>query len=123
MRAYGLIVSCDIAATNNDLGQFLVQVDRAQEELGKKCQIAVADSGYADTDDLEKVIQQGIRVIVPTQRIASGRKIGEFDKRNFRYDAAVDQYICPEHKPLRRGGLTRKRKGKIYQIVDKANCL
>jgi transposase len=120
---HGLIVSCDVTNTNNDLGQFSVQVDKAQEELGKKCQIAVADSGYADMDDLAKVDQQGIQVIVPTQMIASGREIGKFDKRNFRYDAEGDCYICPENKTLRYSGLTRKRKGKIYQISNKGDCL
>jgi transposase len=120
---HGLIVSCDVANTNNDLGHFSAQVDKAQEELGKKCRMAVADSGYADTDDLAKVDQQGIQVIVPTQMIASGREIGKFDKRNFRYDAEGDCYICPEGKTLRYSGLTRKRKGKIYQISDKGECL
>ena len=119
----GLVVSCDVAATNNDLGQFSVQVDKAQKELGKKCQTAVADSGYADTDDLEKIDKQGIGVIVPTQMVASGRQIGEFDKRNFRYDAGADCYVCPEGKILRYSGLSRKRKGKIYQIADKQDCL
>lgn len=120
---HGLIASCDVANINNDLGQFSVQVDKAQEELGKKCQIAVADSGYADTDDLAKVDEQGIQVIVPTQMIASGREIGKFDKRNFRYDAGKDCYICPGNNTLRYSGLTRKRKGKIYQISDKGDCL
>jgi len=122
-KRHGLIASCDVANTNNDLGQFSVQVDKAQEELGKKCQIAVADSGYADTDDLAKVDEQGIQVIVPTQMIASGREIGKFDKRNFRYDAEEDCYICPGNNTLRYSGLTRKRKGKIYQISDKGDCL
>ncbi len=119
----GLIVSCDIARTNNDLGQFSVQVDKAQEELGRKCQTAVADSGYADTEDLEKIDKQGVQVIVPTQMVASGRKVGEFDKRNFRYDAGTDCYTCPAGKILRYSGLTRKRKGRIYQISDKGHCL
>jgi len=119
----GLIVSCDVVNANNDLGQFSVQIDKAQKELGHKCQIAVADSGYADTNDLEKIDKQEIQVIVPTQMIASGRKIKEFDKRNFRYDTEGDRYVCPEGKILRYGGLSRKRKSKIYQIADKEDCL
>lgn len=119
----GLIVSCDVVSTNNDLGQFSQQIDKAQAEIDKKCQVGVADSGYADTDDLEKIDKQGIQVIVPTQMVASGRKIGEFDKRNFRYDAERDCYICPEEKILRYSGLTRKRKGGIYEIVNREYCL
>ena len=120
---HGLLVSCDVATTNNDLGQFSLQVEQAQHVLGRPCQTAVADAGYADTEDLAKVVQQGIQVLVPSQRVASGRKIGAFDKRRFRYDAAGDHYLRPEGKPLRYSGLTRKRKGKVYQIAHKADCL
>lgn len=119
----GLIVSCDAVNANNDLGQFSVQVEKAHEELDKKCQIAVADSGYADTADLEKIDKQGVQIIVPTQMVASGRKVGEFDKRNFWYDAGRGCYTCPEGKTLRYAGLTRKRKGKIYAIGNREDCL
>jgi len=119
----GLVVSADAVSVNNDLGQFSRQIDKAQEELGRKCQVAVADSGYAWTEDLGKIDKQGIQVIVPTQRIASGRKVGEYDKRRFGYDSVKDCYICPEGKPLRYGGKTRKRSGTIYQIENKETCL
>lgn len=118
----GLVVSCDVAAANNDLRQLSVQVEKAQEALGKPCATVVADSGYADMDDLEKVAKQGIQVLVPTQMLASGRKIGAFDKRRFHYDAAGDHYLCPAGKRLRYRGPTRK-KGKIYQIAEKEHCL
>jgi len=119
----GLVVSTDVASVNNDLGQFSQQIDKAQEELGRKCQVAVADSGYAWTEDLGKIDGQGIQVIVPTQRVASGRKVGEYDKRRFRYDPLKDCYICPEGNSLRYSGKTRKRNGKIYQIENKETCL
>jgi len=119
----GLIVSCDAVNANNDLGQFSTQIDQAKEVLGKPCQTAVADSGYADTEDLEKIDEQKINIVVPTQRIAKGKKTGEFDKRNFRYDAERDCYICPQNEVLLYNGVTRKRKGKIYKIANKESCL
>jgi len=72
----GLIVSCDAVSANNDLGQFSRQINQAKEVLGKPCQTAVADSGYAFAEDLAKVDEQKIKVIVPTQRLASGKEIG-----------------------------------------------
>jgi len=119
----GLIVSGDAVAANNDLGQFASQVEKANGEMGKQCQVAVADSGYAWTDDLAKVDKQGIQVIVPRQRAASGKAVGEFDKRNFRYDANKNCYICPEGEILRYSGVTRKRNGRIYEIRDRKICL
>jgi len=119
---HGLIVSSDAASVNNDLGQFSPQIDKAQAELGRKCEVAVADSGYAWTDDLGKIAGQGIQVIVPTQRVASGRAVGEYDKRRFRYDPLKDCYLCPEGNSLRYAGKTRKGNGKKYRIENKETC-
>lgn len=119
----GLIVSCDTVCANNDLGQFSPQINQAQQVLGKPCRVAVADSGYAFTDDLGKIDEQGIQVIVPTQRVASGKEIGEYDKRRFRYDAARDCYLCPQGETLVYDGLTRKRFGQTYKIKEVDTCL
>ena len=118
----GLIVSCDAVDANNDIGQFSRQIDQAQEALGQKCAVAVADSGYAWTDDLAKVDKQGIRVIVPTQRIVSQRAPGEFDKENFRYDRDRDCYICPQGAILRYGGVARKSYSRAYVIENRETC-
>jgi transposase len=118
----GLIVSCDAVSTNNDLGQFSVQIDRAKEVLGKNPQIAVADSGYAFIADLAKIDAQRIQIIVPTQRIASGRETAVYDKRNFRYDREEDCYYCSQNKKLIYNSLNRKRFGKKYLIEKVENC-
>ena len=114
----GLIVSGDAVSTNTDLGQFSEQIDKARLELGKQCQIGVADSGYAWTDDLGKIDKQGIQVIVPTQRIASGKKVGEFDKRNFLYEAESDCYTCPSGEVLKFSGLDKKSNTRIYRLEE-----
>jgi len=118
----GLIVSCDAVSSNTDLGQFSVQIDQAKEILGKACQNGVADSGYAYTDDLAKIAGQGIKVIVPTQRFASGRKLGEYDKQNFAYDAAKDCYTCTQGEVLKYGWLDRKNNTRIYMIAKEETC-
>ena len=115
----GLIVSSDAVSANNDLGQFSIQIAQASEVLGTPPRIAVGDSGYAFTEDLAKIDAQHIQVIVPTQRIASGREIGEYDKRNFRYDKDSDCYFCPKKQRLIYDSLNRKKWGKTY-IIEKA---
>jgi transposase len=119
----GLIVSSDVVANNNDLGQFSKQIAKAQEETGIKCEIGVADSGYAYTDDLAKIDRQGIQVIVPRQRAVSGKPIGEFDKRSFLYDTQKDCYICPRGKILKRSVRTTDKSGYRYHISKRAFCL
>ena len=93
---HGLIVSSDVVNENNDLHQFADQVEQANETLEKKCQTACADSGYSDIDQLDKVDQQGIKVVVPSPRQASRKESGPFDKYKFKYDADNDCYIYPE---------------------------
>jgi len=119
----GLIASSDVAVTNNDLGQFSAQIEKANEEMGKKCQVGVADSGYARMGDLAKIVAGQIQVIVPSQPIASKRGVGEFDKRNFAYDVEKDCYTCPEGHMLIRGGRTHRDDGNRYRITSKGLCL
>ena len=120
---YGLIVNADAVSVNNDLGQFSVQMEQAQEVLNKPPQVGVGDSGFGDTKDLSKVDKQGIQVIVPSQRIASEKKIGEFDKRNFGYNREGDYYLCPQGKVLRHSRLLRQDEAREYAIEDKKTCL
>ena len=118
----GLIVSSDVAPTNNDLGQFSVQIAKANAEMGKKCQVGVADSGYARVSDIAKIIPDQIQVLVPTQPMASKKGIGEFDKRSFAYDPSKDCYTCPKGHILVRCGRTRRNNGYRYKFTDKNPC-
>jgi hypothetical protein len=61
----------------------------------------MADSGFSDIDELEKVDEQGIKVVVPSTRQASDKTPGPFDKSNFKYDHASDSYMCPTGKILK----------------------
>jgi len=121
-KKHGLIVSSDVVSENNDLNQFAEQVDQANETLEKKCEVACADSGYANTDELEKVDRQKIEVIVPSQRQASEKEPKEFDKANFRYDPKRDCYICPEGHELPYHHPEKDRKSKVYKITRSSVC-
>jgi transposase len=116
----GLIVSSDVVAENNDLGQFAVQVRKAHEVMGKKCKVVCADSGYATTDELEKVEKEEIRVVVPSMRQASGQDKKPFDKTHFYYDQERDVYICPEGQEL--GMRCRREEGVSYRIRNRKIC-
>ena len=118
----GLIVNCDAVSANSDMGQFSLQIDQAQEILGKPCQTAVADAGYAHIDDLHKIFEQGVQVLVPTQMLASGKELGEFDKRKFRYDKAKNCCYCPRGEILTYHSLTTSRNGKVFKIKKTETC-
>jgi hypothetical protein len=116
----GLILSIDVVSENNDLNQFASQINQANQILGKKCKTAVADSGYATTEELEKIDQQGIKVIVPSQRQARKGEAHEFAKERFTYDPKNDSYICPPGHKLTLSSTNKKNK--TYIISDNKIC-
>lgn len=60
---YGLIVQAEAVSETTDVNQFARQIEQANELLEKPCEAACADAGYADTDELEKIDGQGIKVL------------------------------------------------------------
>jgi transposase len=96
---HGLIVTTDVTNENNDCRQFAGQIEQANETLERTCSCACADSGYANTPEVEKIAQQNIKVIVPSKTQVS-KKIKPFAKKNFVYDKEKDCYICPEGNTL-----------------------
>jgi transposase len=118
---HGLIVNSDVVNDNNDLGQFANQVGQANQTLDEPCKAACADAGYANGEELEKVDAQGISVIVPSSKQASGKEAGPFDKSRFRYVAEDDVYVCPEgiQLPYRR---INGRRGKMEYYPGRDVC-
>lgn len=119
---HGLIVHAEAVEDSNDARQFARQIDQANELLESPCQAACADAGYSDVAELEKIDQQGIQVIVPSQRQALHGEEGPFSKSHFIYDRDQDCYLCPEGHRLVYS-FTDKRKGKRqYRMEDKRFC-
>jgi transposase len=120
---HGLIVHAEAVNATSDVNQFARQIEGANDLLEIPCKVACADAGYANTDELGKIDQQGIKVIVPSQRQALHEEESPFSKSHFIYDKEQDVYICPEGQALRYHN-THKPKGKrYYRIVDKKLCL
>ena len=117
---HGLIVNSDVVSDNNDLAQFADQIEQANETLGYTCQVACADAGYANYEELEKVEQDEIKVIVPSKKQAGNKEPKAFAKEKFRYDAERDVYICPAGQEL-----SRRRKvhdNKITYRTSSVTC-
>lgn len=119
---HGLIVNTDVVNENNDLNQFAEQVNQANKIIDNKCEIACADAGYFDTDELEKIDKQNIKVIVPTKAQASKKECKPFSKERFKYDQDNDCYICPEGKTLRYSHIQKKTGNRVYRITEANIC-
>jgi hypothetical protein len=85
--------------------------------------VACADAGYADTAELKKIDDKGIKVVVPSQRQASHKKEEKpFSKSHFRYDKEKDCYFCPEQNELPYEFTDLKRGKKYYRISAPGLC-
>lgn len=119
---YGLIVNTDVVSEGNDRNQFAEQINQANDTLEKECSVACADAGYDNTDELKKIDDLGIKVIVPQQRHTSNKEDTSFDKEKFHYNKQKDCYICPEGHELSYRTEDPTRKSKTYQITDNSLC-
>jgi len=120
---HGLIVSSDVVNENNDLNQFAKQIEQANQNLDEPCKNACADSGYADTEELKKIDDKNINVIVPSSKQASGKEIQPFDKERFQYNEKEDCYICPEGNKLLYSCFSTQKNQHIYRFSSASTCL
>jgi transposase len=120
---YGLIVNSDVVNESNDRNQFSNQIKQANEILGKKCENACADAGYANADNLKETDEADIKVIVPSQKQATGEPPGPFDKEQFNYDSENDCYTCPEGHKLLYSHFCVEKNHKLYRFPKPYPCL
>lgn len=119
---HGLIVHAEAVSDTSDVNQFAIQIEKANEVLDKPCEVAVADAGYADSEELKKIDDQQIKVVVPSQRQALHQEAGPFSKSHFRYDAKQDCYFCPQGQKLSYMGTDRRSGERHYQITNPKLC-
>jgi transposase len=119
---HGLIVHADAVSETSDVNQFAHQIEQANEVLEEPCKVGCADGGYADTEELQKIDGQKIKVVVPSQRQALHEEGGPFSKSHFRYDQEQDCYWCPQGHRLAYVGTDKGSGKRHYQITHKKIC-
>jgi len=119
---HGLIVHADAVSETSDVNQFAHQIEQANEVLEEPCKAGCADGGYADTEELQKIDEQQIKVVVPSQRQALHEEEGPFSKSHFRYDQEQDCYWCPQGHRLSYVGTDKGNGKRHYQITDRKIC-
>lgn len=119
---HGLIVHVEAVSDTSDVNQFAKQIEQANDVLEKPCEVASADAGYANTQELQKIEVQGIKVVVPSQRQALHAQEGPFSKSHFRYDQEQDCYWCPQGHRLSYVGKEKTSGKRHYQITHRKIC-
>lgn len=119
---HSLIVSADAVNDTNDINQFAKQIDQANQVLESPCKTACADSGYSKVEELAKIDQKGIKVVVPSHRQASEIKPCRFDKSNFTFDKDNNRFICPEGYAIIFHHSDKTSRSNEYRMSDPSYC-
>ncbi len=90
-----LIVAHEVINEGVDRDQLASMSERAQDATGVETLTAVADRGYFKGEQIKKCEDAGVVPMVPKTMTSNSLAEGRFDKQDFIYIAADDEYRCP----------------------------
>ena len=90
-----LIVAHDVTNDGHDRAQLSRMATKAREALGTERMTALADRGYFNAPEILACEEAGVIPLVPKPLTSNSKAEGRFDKRDFIYDEAADEYECP----------------------------
>jgi transposase len=115
-----LIVAHEVTNVGNDRRQLMNMASKAKTELEADTLTVVADRGYYNSEELRACEQADIDVYVPNSATSPNKAKGQFDKRDFIYQAAVDEYECPAGQRLTRRTRTNQNDLVVYRYWSSA---
>lgn len=95
-----LIVAHYVSMAMGDRSMLTKMSLQAREATGLKKLKVIADRGYFKMEEIKATVDQGITPYVPKSLTSSNRKHGLFDRGDFIYIEADDEYKCPANKRL-----------------------
>ncbi len=90
-----LIVAHEVVTDGVDRDQLARMAEQARQAIGTEELTVVADRGYFKGEQILECTKSGITPIVPKSLTSNNRAEGRFDKQDFIYVAADDEYRCP----------------------------
>lgn len=124
-EATGLVVAADVTSDVNDAHQLKRMLEQAEENLGKRPEATLVDSGYSRShDELKKTADAGHRVITSLQK----KDLEPYATCAFRVEekpgGAV--LVCPREQQLEHVGTTAWRTGdgqmRVFRCDVHAAC-
>ena len=90
-----LIVAHEVVTDGVDRDQLAPMAEQARQAIGREELTVVADRGYFKGEQILECTNAGITPLVPKTLTSNSRAEGRFDKQDFIYMAADDEYRCP----------------------------
>ena len=108
---YDLIVEYDVSTNPSDQNQLGSMVKKVKRRFKLKRFTVVADKGYYNGEDLQRVKKYKVKAIVAKQKPSNPKEQpAEFHTERFIYDPESDTYTCPMGKILAPHGQKSKRR-------------
>jgi transposase len=95
-----LIVAHQVTNTGSDRDQLSGMAKEARAAIGTTALTAIADRGYFKGEEILACHEAGIATLVPKTMTSGAKADGRFDKADFIYDAAKNEYRCPAGQAL-----------------------
>lgn len=90
-----LIVAHEVVTDGVDRDQLARMAEQARQAIGTEELTVVADRGYFKGEQILECTNAGITPLVPKTLTSNSRAEGRFDKQDFIYVSADDEYRCP----------------------------
>lgn len=90
-----LIVAHEVITEGVDRDQLVRMAEQARAATGVEDLTVLADRGYFKGTQILECEQTGITPIVPKSMTSNSKADGRFDKQDFVYIAAADEFRCP----------------------------
>ena len=95
-----LIVAHDVTNVGTDRDQLSAMAEQARTAVGRGSLTVLADRGYFKGEEILACEEAGITAIVPRTATSGAKADGRFDKADFIYDPAHDEFHCPAGERL-----------------------
>jgi len=121
----GFIVANDVSQDSFDTEQLIPQVVQTEENIGGLPGAVhwSFDAGYYESENIKFLSDRTIDGYICCQEAPVK---GPYDKSNFSFDAAKDEYRCPAQKQVIFVGehydRVKKKSAKIYRGTDCSDC-
>ena len=90
-----IIITHDVSNTGSDRSQLAKVAQQAKQVLAVEHLEVVADRGYYNGEQLLACERANITTYLPKPKTSGNRAKGQFDKSDFIYNSADDEYECP----------------------------
>ena len=126
-----VIVACDVnksTSDSNELKPLVEQTLKNTKRTTNKTTIVTADSAYSSMQNLKELEQNNLDAYIPDNKYQAAQRNKQteedlpFFKKNFRYEATEDTYLCPNNRKLNFIGIKTDDTGNRFRHYRCHSC-